>query len=79
MARSIGGLNIRNARSVDHVELSFNQMPDQHRRTLGVVRVIAIDHDINVGLDVGKHAAHDVAFALQRLIANDGTCDICHT
>ncbi len=39
---------------------------------LGVVGQIAVGHDIDVGIDVGEHAADDMAFALLPLAANDG-------
>ena len=41
------------------------------RRGGGIVGVVAIDQDIDVGFDIGEHAADDVAFALQALAPHD--------
>jgi len=62
--RSGGG-----ADGIDHVRLltkhRFNQALDAGR----VIGVIAVDHHIDIGLDIGEHAPDDVAFALLRLRA----------
>ena len=49
-----------------------------------VIGVVAIDQDVNISLDIGEHAADDVAFALQRLRPHHGAgrarhrrCTIC--
>ena len=47
------------------------QAVDHLRRGGGVVGAVAVDQHIDVGLDVGEHAAHDIALALQRLAADD--------
>ena len=38
-----------------------------------MVGVVAVHQHIGVGVNVGKHAPHNVALALQRHVADDGT------
>ena len=46
-------------------------MIDHRRRGLGIIGQIAVGHDIDVGIDVGEHAADDVALALLAFAADD--------
>ena len=39
-----------------------------------MIGVVAIDQNIDVGLDVGEHAANDIALALKRFGADHGAC-----
>ena len=39
----------------------------------GVIGVIAVDHDVDIGLDIGEGPTDHVALALALLTANDGT------
>ena len=55
----------------DHVELLGEQQVDHRRRGLGIVGQVAVGHDVDVGVDVGEHAADDMAFALLALGADD--------
>ncbi len=57
----------------DHIEVFGKQTRDQRRRTRGVVGVVAVDHHVGVGFDVGEHAPHDMAFALQLHAVHDRT------
>ena len=50
-----------------HVRALGLQDVDQLRRILGRIGAVAVGHDIDVGVDVGEHAAHDIALALARL------------
>ena len=59
------------ARADDHVELLVDQHLDHRRRGLGIVGQVAVGHDVNVGVDVGEHAADDMALALLALGADD--------
>ena len=38
----------------------------------GIVGQVAVGHDVDVGLDVGEHAADDIALALLPLGTDDG-------
>ena len=40
-------------------------------RRLGGIGVIAIDHDVVVRVDIAKHLAHHVSFALAGFMAHD--------
>ena len=64
MAAAIGALLLVPASADDHVELLGEQHVDHRRRRLGIVGQVAVGHDIDVGVDVGEHAPHDVALAL---------------
>jgi hypothetical protein len=44
---------------------------DHARDRASIVGIIGIAHDINIGLDVREHAAHDKALALPRLAPDD--------
>ena len=48
------------------------QRVDQLRRILRRIGAVAVGHQIDVGLDVGEHAPHDIALALARLADDDG-------
>src|ERR1700732_3796586 len=65
--------------SIHHVELVFAKQGNEPRRSSGIVCIVAIDNDINVGLNIGKHTADYVPLALHVFEANDrtgGSCDI---
>ena len=55
-----------------HVGLARGERRDEVAGRLGGVGVVAVDHDVVVGVDVAEHGAHDVALALARLAAHDG-------
>jgi hypothetical protein len=59
------------ARADSHVGLGSQQCVDELRRVFRRIGTVAINHHVNVGLDVGEHAPHDVTFALARF-ADDG-------
>src|SRR6185437_13441282 len=54
-------------RAVDHVEAIRDQVTDQPGRAGGIVRSVAIDHDVYIRLYVGEHPSHHVALADERL------------
>ena len=54
-----------------HVELVVPKQGNEPRRSRGIICIVAIDDDINVGLDIGKHTADYVPFTLHVLEAND--------
>ena len=54
------------ADSVDHVDLVPNDGTDQREGAGRVIRIVAIDQEVNIGLDVCEHSTNDVTFALQR-------------
>ena len=49
-----------------HVHIGLCDRGDGQRRRGGVVSSVAVGHQIDVGLDIGEHAAHDIAFARPR-------------
>ena len=56
----------------DHVELLGEEHVDHRRSRLRVVGQVAVGHDVDVGIDVGEHAADDMALALLPFGADDG-------
>ena len=54
-----------------HVEPFLQRQPHHLGGAGGVVGVVAVDQDIEVGLDVGEHASDHMALALQPLAAHD--------
>ena len=56
----------------DVVEVLVDQLLDHRGRGGGVVGVVAVDQQVDVGVDVGEGASYDVALALERLGADDG-------
>ena len=71
VAAAIGLRRLVLAGADDHVELLVDQHRDHLRRGLGIVGQVAVGHDIDVGIDVGEHAADDMALALLPLGADD--------
>ena len=55
-----------------HVGAVGAQRLQERRRGLGRVGVVAVDHQVVVGLDVAEHRAHHVALALAPLEPHDG-------
>ena len=60
------------AQSRHHVELLAGEHLDHGWCIRRVVGPVAIDQHIGVGLDIGEHPAHDVAFALAPLLPDGG-------
>ena len=73
MAGTIGLLDARHALPVDQIELFFDQPVDHGRGRGGIVGVVAVDHDVDVRLDIGEHPPHDIAFSRQGLAPHDRT------
>ena len=55
----------------NHVGITIDNGRQQTDGRLGGIGVVAVDHDVAVGVDVAEHGAHDVALASARLAAND--------
>ena len=72
MAASVGGLRLVDAKADHHVEMLVAQPVDHARSARRVVGRIAVDQHVDIGFDVGEHAAHDVTLALALLAAHDG-------
>ena len=56
-----------------HISLAEKNGVAQRAGRVGRIRVVAIDHEVAVCLDVAEHLTNDVAFALTRLVPHDGT------
>ena len=42
------------------------------RAEAGVIGAVAIGHDVDVGLDIGEHAAHHIALAAAGHVVDEG-------
>ena len=70
---------VREAVAHHHVGLVGEKRREQGRGGLGGVGVVAVDHEVGLGVDVAHHLAHDVALALAALHLDDspvGACDV---
>lgn len=57
-----------------HVGVTVDDGSQQLLRRLRGVRVVTVNHEVVVGVDVAKHRAHDIALALARLVTHHRTC-----
>lgn len=65
-------LEVGGAQSVaNHHIVAFEHLIHHGRRRVCRIGVIAICHDVHVGVDVFEHGANHVALALSRLLADD--------
>jgi len=71
MTAAIGLDRLPHPAADHHVELLVEKALDQRRNGGRVVGRVAIGHDIDVGIDVGEHAADDIALALHPFGANN--------
>ena len=55
----------------DHHVIAFEDLFDHGRSGIGRVGIIAVGHDIDIGIDVLEHGADDIALALTGLLADD--------
>ena len=55
----------------DYHVIAFENLLDHGRSSIGWVGIIAVGHDINIGIDVLEHGADDIALALTRFLADD--------
>ena len=70
----VGALLLHVAANAQHMIVrALQEGRDHGGQGRGVVGVVAVDHDVDVGLDVGEGPADHVALALALLTANDGT------
>ena len=72
VAVAVGRLDVGDPHAVDHVELVVDQEADHLGRGAGLIGIVAIGKDVEVGLHVGEHAPHHMALALLRFGAHDG-------
>lgn len=65
-------LEVGGAQAVaDYHVVAFEHLIHHGRRRICRVCVVAIRHDVHVGVDVFEHGANHVAFALARFLADD--------
>ncbi len=55
-----------------HVQVLVHEQRDHLRRAVGVVGAVAVGQDVDIGLDVGEHAAHHVPLAAPLFVADKG-------
>ena len=72
VAGAVGGLDVGDPRADHHIQAVFPHPPHHFGRRGGVVGIVAVHQHVDVSFDVGEHAAHDVALALQRLPPHHG-------
>lgn len=71
--RALVLLEVGGAQAVaDYHVVAFGNLLDHGGCRVGWVGVVAIRHDVHVGVDVFEHGANHVAFALAWLLADDG-------
>ena len=56
----------------DHIDLFFEHQTHHLGCMLGGIGVVAVGHEVAVGLHLAEHAADDVALALHVFVAHDG-------
>ena len=71
VAAAVGLFFGMDAAADNHGEAVIDEALHEFGRAGGVVGVIAIDGDKDIGVDFTEHAAHDTAFALLRFGADD--------
>lgn len=70
--RALVLLKVRGAQAVaDYHVIAFENLIYHGWGRIGWVGVIAIGHDVHVGVDVLEHSSNRVAFALPWLLADD--------
>ena len=72
MAAPIGGLDLIDAKAHHHIETIRHQRIDHARGAGGVVGGIAVDQNIDIGVDVGEHAPDHMTLALAAFAAHLG-------
>src|SRR4051812_429492 len=77
MPRPVSSHDVRNPRAIDHVEIIRHELVDHPVDAWRMVRVVAIDQNIDVRIHISEHASDHVALALQGLGADNGTSLPC--
>ena len=55
----------------NHHIVAFEDFAHHGRRGVGGVRIVAVGHDVHIGIDVLEHGADYVALALARFLTHD--------
>jgi hypothetical protein len=71
VAGTIGGLRSADAYAHHHVGIALDQRLDEPAGRARIVGQVSVGQHIDVGVDVGEHAPHDVALALVGLEPHD--------
>ena len=72
MERPFVFLEVRGAEAVpDHHVIAFEDLLDHGGSGIGWVGIIAVGHDIDIGIDVFGHGADDIALTLAGLLTDD--------
>ena len=78
MAAAIGVGSFVDAGADHHVEPVVDQPRDHRGCAFRIIGRVPIGHDIDVGVHVSEHPAHDIALALHPLGADDRPCPARH-
>ena len=74
MERALVLLEVCGAEAIpDHHVVTFEDFLDHGRSGIGRVCIIAVGHDIDIGIDVFEHGADDITLTLAGLLTDDGT------
>ena len=72
MTGPVGGLGLVDAKPHHHVEMIRQQQLDHARRAGGVVGRVAVDQQVDIGIDIGEHPPHHMTLALAAFAAHLG-------
>ena len=64
---------VRKAITYSHVCCVVHERLKQTWSSFGRVGIVAVDHDVVIGIDLAEHLAHHITLALARLGAHDST------
>ena len=71
VALPVSGGDVGDPGAVDHIQAVLRQQAKHRGCRPRVVGIVAIHQNVCIRLDIGEHAADDVAFALQRFMPHD--------
>ena len=71
MKRSLVLLEVCGAQTVaDHHVIAFENFVDHRWRCISWVGIVAVRHDVHVGVNIFEHGSNDIAFALSGFFAH---------
>ena len=74
VAGAVGGVVlVVNAAAQDVIKVFTNQQINHFGGGGSIVGIVAIDHDVNIGIDVGEGTTHNISLTLASFLADDCT------